>query len=40
MPSDYKLGCGKTLHVKGIPADALAGEPVVVKLEFMAERGE
>ena len=40
MPSDYKLGCGKTLHVKGIPADALAGEPVVVKLEFMEERGE
>ena len=40
MPSDYRLGCGKTLHVIGIPADALVGEPVVVKLEFTEVRDE
>ncbi len=34
MPSDYKLNTGKVLHVFGIPADDLANESVVIRLDF------
>lgn len=35
MPSNYNgSGCPKSLHLQGIPADDLAGMPVVIKLEY------
>ena len=34
MPSDYAKRVTPVLHLKGLPADALANESVVVKLEF------
>lgn len=36
LPSDYKLDSGRVLHLRGIPAGALADESVVIRLDFEA----
>ena len=40
MPRNAGKECRDTLHIWGIPADELANESIVIRLEFKNERGE